>query len=68
MAIVSNALSARLRFADNNKTVASYSDVDPDVTANEVEAFANAVSSLRTTPVITKYLVVDTEISDDGQE
>ncbi len=69
MAIVSNKISARVRLADEeNKTMATYNDVDTAVTANEIDAFSTAVSALRMSPAISKYLVVETEISDDGSE
>jgi hypothetical protein len=69
MAIVSNDISAKLRLADSkNKALATYNDIEPSSTANEIETFANAFSALRMSPAIFKYVIVETEITDDGLE
>jgi hypothetical protein len=67
MAIVSQDVSAKLRLADSkNKTMATYSDVEPACTANEIETFTNAFSALRMSPAIFRYVITDTELTDHG--
>jgi hypothetical protein len=68
MAIVATPTDARYRFADNNsKTIASYSGINPSVSDNSSSLFAASISAMMTKPVITNYLVVETELADDGE-
>jgi hypothetical protein len=68
MAIISTDVSARLRLTDNrSKTLATYSDIEPASTADEVETFVNAFSSLRMSPAISTYVIVESELTDDGE-
>jgi hypothetical protein len=68
MAIISTDVSAKLRLADNrNKTLATYNDIEPASTANEIEAFVNAFSALRMSPAIMRYVIIETELTDDGE-
>jgi predicted GIY-YIG superfamily endonuclease len=68
MAIISTDVAARIRLADhNNKTFATFSKVDPKVTPNNVGQFADAVSALSNDNAIIRYVIVETELSDDGE-
>jgi hypothetical protein len=68
MAIVSTDISARIRLSnEENKAIATYNGINPLVAPNNVEQFSNSVSALRVSPAVIKYVIVDTEISDDEE-
>lgn len=65
MAVTSTALTARLRLTDqNDKTVATLSNVAPEASPDELTSFALAYSAMRTSPIGGVFTVVDSELTE----
>lgn len=67
MAITSTVESSKLRLADvNKKTLCTYTGIDSNASADNINTFVNGVNALRKDTVSHKYLVVESGMVFSG--